>query len=203
MAILDDVLKANAAAAGKVPPIQKDFHAGRRLCVVTCIDPRLTRFFPTALGLERGDAAIVRLPGPALGTGGDLLRAVATAVFVNGCDEVLVLAHTDCGVVRSDTARVIDAMARRGVARDALPSAPHTFFALSGSSRQVALESAAAIRMAPFIPEDVVVHAAVIDTFSGVLDVLERGEGLHVVRASTHGSPDMRLGEGHSLPDPR
>ena len=109
MAALDDILQANARAPTPPEAPGGSFAASKRLCVVTCIDPRLTRFFSTALGLQRGEATIVRLPGPAVASGTDLVRAVAAALYVNGCDEVLVLAHTDCGMVRSDAASLSSA----------------------------------------------------------------------------------------------
>ena len=176
MAVLDEILAVNAKVAGKLEPSEHDFKASRRLCVVTCIDPRLTRFFSAALGIDRGDATIVRVPGPAVGPGGDVVRAVATAVFVNNCAEVLVLAHTDCGLVRCDAGAISSAMNQRGVDRSALPSDTRSFFNLAASPRQIAVDTASAIRSAPFLPRDVLVHAGVIDIDSGQIEILVRGE---------------------------
>ncbi|MBI5546778.1 MAG: carbonic anhydrase [Deltaproteobacteria bacterium] len=179
MAVLDEILQVNAEATGKLPAVDQDFKAARRLCLVTCVDPRLTRFFSAALGIERGDATIIRMPGPVLGSGADLLRAVATAIFVNDCDEVLVLAHSDCGVVRTDAATLMSALRRRGVG-DALASDARSFFGLAASPRQIANETSAAIRGSPLIPRDVLVHAGVLDIVTGALEIVVRGENVQV-----------------------
>ncbi|HEY3446939.1 MAG TPA: carbonic anhydrase [Myxococcales bacterium] len=175
MAVLDDILAVNAKVAGRLPAMERDFKASRRLCLVTCIDPRLTRFFSQALGIERGEATIVRLPGPVVAGGTDLVRAVATAIFANDCDEVLVLAHTDCAMVRCDSGSLASVMNRKGVG-GALPTDPRTFFGLAASPRQIASDTASAIRGSPVIPAEVLVHAAVIDIKTGALEIVSRGE---------------------------
>ncbi|MGC4115464.1 MAG: hypothetical protein QM765_12840 [Myxococcales bacterium] len=175
MAVLDDILAVNAKVAGRLPAMERDFKASRRLCLVTCIDPRLTRFFPEALGIERGEATIVRLPGPVIAGGTDLVRAVATAIFANDCDEVLVLSHTDCATVRLDSGSIASAMNRMGVG-GSLPTDPRTYFGLSASPRQIASDTASALRSSNIIPKTVLVHAAVIDIKTGAVEVVSRGE---------------------------
>jgi carbonic anhydrase len=64
------------------------------LAVLTCIDPRLD---PLAiLGLEVGEAAVVRTPGARVTD--ETLAALVLARWVLGADRVLVIAHTDCRV---------------------------------------------------------------------------------------------------------
>lgn len=188
MAVLDDILAANAKVAGRLPPVEGDFKASRRLCLVTCVDPRLTRFFPQALGLERGEAAVVRLPGPVVAGGTDLVRAVATAIFANGCDEVLVLSHTDCAMVRCDSGSLASAMNRKGVA-GALPTDPRTYFGLAASPRQIASDTASALRGSSLIPKTVLVHAAVLDLKTGALEIVSRGENAQAEPSA--GAPGM------------
>lgn len=175
MAVLDEILAVNSQVAGRLQAADLDFTASRGLCLVTCIDPRLTRFFPQALGLDRGEATIVRLPGPVVAGGSDLLRAVATAIYANGCDEILVLSHTDCAMVRLDPGAITSAMNRHGVS-GALPTDPRSFFGLAASPRQIASDTASALRRSPLIPRKVLVHAAVIDIQTGALEVVSRGE---------------------------
>jgi carbonic anhydrase len=64
------------------------------LAVLTCIDPRLD---PLAiLGLEVGEAAIVRTPGARVTD--ETLATLVLARWVLGVERVLVVAHTDCQV---------------------------------------------------------------------------------------------------------
>jgi carbonic anhydrase len=173
VALLDELLEAN----------QKAFHpdadpgtfvANRHLCIVTCVDPRLTHFFPDAIGVDRGHAVVIRVPGAHIAAGSEVLRALAASVYVNDCQEILVLPHTDCGVARVSDGELRRVMRARGVRDDAIPSDPGAFFGLIADVEKAALETAEAIRATPFIPR-MPVHAALLDIRTGSMKVLERG----------------------------
>ncbi len=174
MAVLDEIMAANrpvAEAAGD----PGSFIANRHLCIVTCVDPRLTRFFPDVLGVERGHAVAIRVPGAYIPTGSDSLRALAAAIYVNDCQEVLVVAHTDCGVARVTEPELRRVMRARGVEEDAIPQDVAGFFGLVGDVEAAARETVEAIRGAPFLPRHLPVHAVVMDIRTGALTLLERG----------------------------
>ncbi len=172
MTLIDELLEANRAAVRT--GATGSFVANRHLCIVTCVDPRLTRFFPTALGLDRGHAVALRVPGAHIKPGSEALRALAATVYVNGCEEVLVLAHTDCGVARTRPEDAARLMRARGVDPDAYGDLGD-FLGLIPDQDVALAESVAAIRGAPFLPRSLAVHAALIDIASGRLWVLERG----------------------------
>jgi carbonic anhydrase len=174
MPVLDEILDENrrhVLAAGEVG----SFVANRHLCIVTCVDPRLTRFFPDALGVERGHAVVVRVPGAHLKAGSEALRGLGAAIYVNDCQEVIVMAHTDCGVTRVGPDELRRVMRARGVADADIPEDVGEFFGLFGSIESAARETVEAIRAAPFLPRHLPVHAVVIDIRTGALTVLERG----------------------------
>jgi carbonic anhydrase len=191
VAILDEILEANrravrSGAAGS-------FVADRHLCIVTCVDPRLTRFFPTALGVDRGHAVALRVPGAHVRAGSEALRALAATVYVNGCEEILVLAHTDCGVTRLGGDDVAAAMRARGV--DPTPFGDlGEFFGLIPDQDVALAETIAAIRSAPFLPRGLPVHGALIDIATGRLWVIERGYAAAGVGEGTNST-----GEGPRL----
>ncbi|MFL5300611.1 MAG: carbonic anhydrase, partial [Anaeromyxobacteraceae bacterium] len=89
MTLLDELLDANRRAVQEAGE-PGSYVANRHLCIVTCVDPRLTRWFGPALGVERGHAVAIRVPGAHVAPGSDVLRAVAAAIYVNDCEEVLV-----------------------------------------------------------------------------------------------------------------
>jgi carbonic anhydrase len=170
--LLDELLEANrhALRSGAVGT----FRANRRLCIVTCVDPRLTRLFPDALGVDRGQAVALRVPGAHLPPGSEALRSLAATVYVNGCEEILVLAHTDCGVTRVRPEDVAETMRARGV--DPTPYGDlGAFFGLVPDQDLALAETVAAIRSAPFLPPGIPVHAALMDVATGRLWVIERG----------------------------
>ncbi|HSN91997.1 MAG TPA: carbonic anhydrase [Anaeromyxobacteraceae bacterium] len=172
MTLLDELLEANrhALRTGAVGT----FRANRRLCIVTCVDPRLTRLFPEALGVDRGQAVALRLPGAHIAPGSEALRSLAATVYVNGCEEVLVLAHTDCGVTKLRPEDVAEAMRARGV-----DPAPYgdlgAFFGLIRDQDLALAETVAAIRAAPFLPRGIPVHSALMDVATGRLWPIDRG----------------------------
>ena len=174
MTALDELLDANRRATlpGGDPG---SFVANRHLCILTCVDPRLTRFFPGALGLERGNAVAVRVPGASVRPGSDALRALASSVYVNDCQEVLVLCHTDCGAARVKPDALRQLLRARGVPEANVPADVGAFFGLVADSRQAALESARAIRAAPYLPRGLPVHVGEIDIRTRRVRLLERG----------------------------
>lgn len=173
MALLDEILAANQQAArpGASPGT---FIAHRHLCIVTCVDPRLTHFFGSALGVERGHAVAVRVPGAHIPAGSELLRALAASVYVNDCQEILVIPHTDCGVASVQGAEIRRVMRARGIAEGDIPEDAAGFFGLVKDVRAAALETVRAIREAPYIPR-LPVHAALMDIGTGALELIERG----------------------------
>ncbi len=174
MPLLDEILEANrehALTRGDVGT----FVANRHLCIVTCVDPRLTRFFPDALGVERGHAVALRVPGARVAPGSEALRQLAATIYVNDCQEVLVVPHTDCGVTRVTDAELRRVMRARGVADGAIPEDVAGFFGLVGDVEAAARETVAAIRDAPFLPRHLPVHAVLMDIRTGALKLLERG----------------------------
>ncbi|MGI5861458.1 MAG: hypothetical protein ACOX6T_05300 [Myxococcales bacterium] len=175
MSVLDQILAHNADAEAELRP--GDNQASSRLCVVTCSDPSVSALLPRAIGIGLDALVLVRVPGPAIRSGSEeLCRAVATAVAHNGCKEVLVVAHTDCVLVGTQASAAASALASCGFDRARLPEDVRTFFNLQASPRQIATETASAIRGAGYLPQDLLVHAALLDNASGKLTVLERGE---------------------------
>jgi carbonic anhydrase len=174
MALLDEILEANRLRASEVAD-PGSFVANRHLCIVTCVDPRLTRFFPDVLGVERGHAVAIRVPGAHIRAGSEALRGLAAAIYVNDCQEVIVVAHTDCGVARVTDAELRRVMRARGVTDDGIPQDVGSFFGLVRDVEAAARETVDAIRHAPFLPRNLPVHAVVMDIRTGGLTLVERG----------------------------
>ncbi|KAK0478536.1 carbonic anhydrase [Armillaria novae-zelandiae] len=66
----------------------------KRLAIVTCMDARINPF--TQLGLEEGDAHIIRNAG---GMAKDALRSIIISQRLLGTREIAVYHHTGCGMV--------------------------------------------------------------------------------------------------------
>lgn len=88
-----DLLRANATYAdgftGAAPKLPR-----RRLFVVTCMDARIDP--PRLLGLEPGDAHIVRNAGGRVTD--DVIRSLVLSSVLLGTRHAVVIHHTDCGL---------------------------------------------------------------------------------------------------------
>src|SRR5919204_1266146 len=94
MAIRDEIRAANERYSGDFTKGDLPMPPGRRFAVVTCMDARLdpARF----LGLQEGDAHVIRNAG---GRATDAIRSLVISQQLLGTREVVVIHHTDCGML--------------------------------------------------------------------------------------------------------
>jgi carbonic anhydrase len=182
MGVLESLLERNGRVARPIGP------AHPRLCVVACDDAALTGRLEPALGLEPGEATLVRLAG----AGGALpeewvARAVFKATVLDGCDDVLLLTHDGCSAESVQANTVLDALARRGVSRAAVPWDIRDSVGAGRDVRTGVRDLAGALRRAAYLPENVSVHIAHL-ALDGTLQIIERGDALKVKREAAAGS---------------
>lgn len=106
-----DVLSANAAFGNRYLYDATPGRAARGLAVLTCMDSRIDPL--EILGLRVGDAKIIRNAGARVTD--DVLATLVLAAFLLGVERILVMPHTDCGMVKNDDAAVHAATASRGI----------------------------------------------------------------------------------------
>jgi len=97
MAVVEEVRAANEEYAQGFSKGDLPMPPGRKFAVVACMDARLDP--AKALGLEEGDAHVIRNAG---GRAADALRSLAISQRLLGTREVLVVHHTDCGMLTFD-----------------------------------------------------------------------------------------------------
>jgi carbonic anhydrase len=158
----DDLLAENASYAA-------DFAARgsgslsstpqRRIAVVACMDARLDVY--AALGLSPGDAHVIRNAGGVVTD--DVIRSLAISQRLLGTEEIVLVHHTDCGMLTFG-----DDEFRASIERDTgirPPWAAEAFGDLEGDVRQ----SIARIRASPFIPNKQSVRGFVYEVETGRL----------------------------------
>ena len=139
-----DVLEANQAfaatfALGGLQPV-----AARGLVVITCMDSRVEPL--RILGLELGDAKIIRNPGGRVTP--DVLDTLVLARYLLACERCMVMAHTGCKMASGDEPAVHRAVAEAG--------GPDTrSLAWLTSTDQVASlhEDVQRVRSSPYLPD--------------------------------------------------
>ncbi len=144
-------------------------HPALGLAVVTCMDCRLTDWFMRAMGLRRGDAAVIRNAGAWPAGRDDVIRSLAVAVYLQGVREVIVLGHTDCGMCSFSAAEFADALSRAGVGRSAIES-PDLRGWVGAAAPDVEVHvrrSVQDLRAAAVLPPGLLVHGLCLDTNTG------------------------------------
>jgi len=94
MANADDMLAAAAERAGELAAPGLSPKPRRKVAVLTCMDTRIDLY--PMLGIERGDAHIVRNAGGLVTD--DALRSLAISQRLLGTEEIVVVMHEDCGL---------------------------------------------------------------------------------------------------------
>src|SRR5919108_6496982 len=95
MSVLDEVLAANERYAAGFTKGDLAMPPARRFAVLACLDARLDP--ARALGLEEGDAHVIRNAGGVASD--DALRSLAISQNLLGTEEIILIHHTDCGML--------------------------------------------------------------------------------------------------------
>lgn len=132
----------------------------RGTAVVACMDARLNPY--GILGLAEGDAHVIRNAGGVVTD--DVVRSLAISQRLLGTREIVLIHHTDCGMVT-----FTDDAFRRGIEEETgirPPWSAEAFPDAAGDVRQ----SLRRVTGSPFIPHTDQVRGFVFDVASGRLD---------------------------------
>lgn len=94
MSQIDKALEANARYASGFEKGSLPMAPAKKLAVVACMDARVDP--ARAFGLEEGDAHVIRNGG---GRTEDALRSLVISQALLGTEEVMIVHHTDCGML--------------------------------------------------------------------------------------------------------
>src|SRR5437763_1819899 len=131
----------------------------KHLAILTCMDTRLTL---SALGLNEGDAHIVRNAGAVVTE--DAIRSLLVSHHLLGTREFMIIGHTDCGLSKATDEELTQQLrARFGPSRAAVQ-----FHAFSDVEAHVR-EQFKKLRAHPWLAPEVVIRAFVFDVESGRL----------------------------------
>ena len=159
MSVTDELLTNAETYAAAFDKGQLLLPPGRHVAVVACMDARLNPY--GLLGLSEGDAHVIRNAGGAVTA--DVLRSLAISQRLLGTREIVLIHHTDCGMLTftdDDFRRSIEA--ETGI-RPAW--AAEAFTDLDADVRQ----SLARVRADPSIPMKDSVRGFVYDVATGRL----------------------------------
>jgi carbonic anhydrase len=142
---------------------------GRRLAVVTCMDARIDP--ARCLGLEVGDAHVIRNAGGLVTD--DALRSLVISHWLLGTQEVVVVAHTECGML-TFTNDDLRSKLREEAGADASDVDFKPFPDLEESVR----ESVRAVRESPLLPDSLEVSGWIYDVHGGRISEVPEPAGV-------------------------
>ena len=160
MTVIDEVLAANELYSRTHEFRKLSPRPERKLAVLTCMDTRLSIL---TLGLKTGDAHIIRNAGGIVTD--DALRSLVISHYLLGTEEIMVINHTDCGLMQTTESDLRNRIQNRA---GTAAVAPAFFYAFQNIDENVRLQLQK-LRSHPWIPQSVAVRGFVYDVSSGLL----------------------------------
>jgi carbonic anhydrase len=157
--IADDVLDNNAGSASDSDKGDLPVPPGRKLAVLACMDARLDP--AKVLGLGEGDAHVIRNAGGVVSD--DAIRSLAISQNLLGTEEIVLIHHTDCGMLRFTDDELAQLLEAQTGSRPEWRA--HAFDDLEQNVR----ESIDRIRDSPFVPHTDSVRGFVYELETGRL----------------------------------
>jgi carbonic anhydrase len=164
MTILSELLAANERYVAGFEKGDLAMPPAKRVAVLTCMDARIDP--AKALGLEEGDAHVIRNAGGRASA--DAIRSLVISQQLLGTTEVVVIHHTDCGML---TFQNEDLRAR--LAEHLNADATDIDFLPFSDVVESVHDDVATVRNSPFISDEVSVSGFVYDVRSGRLQQVE------------------------------
>ena len=159
MTVTDELLANNDTYAAQFTKGDLPLPPAKHVAVVACMDARLDP--ARVLGLEEGDAHVIRNAGGVVSD--DAIRSLAISQRLLGTEEIILIHHTDCGML---TFRDDDLKAEIATQTGIRPGfALEAFSDADDDVRQ----SIARIQASPFVPRKDRVRGFVYEVETGKL----------------------------------
>ena len=159
MTVTDELLQNNQKYAASFDKGALPLPPAKQLAVVACMDARLDTH--RLLGIAEGDAHVIRNAGGVVSE--DTIRSLTISQRLLGTKEIVIIHHTDCGMLTFRDDEVKDAIADDTGIRP--PFALEAFRNLDDDVRQ----SIARIKSSPFVPNKDQIRGFVYDVKTGRL----------------------------------
>ncbi|MCY3880916.1 MAG: carbonic anhydrase [Dehalococcoidia bacterium] len=159
MATIDDLLESNAGYAASFDAGDAPAPPALGLAVIACMDARLDTH--ALLGIGVGDAHVIRNAGGVVTD--DAIRSLTISQRLLGTTSIMLIHHTDCGMLTFRDDDVKDAIEAETGIRPSF--AMEAFPDLDGDVRQ----SIARIKASPFVPNKDDIRGFVYDCATGKL----------------------------------
>ena len=160
MSVTDELVRNNESYSRSFEKGDLPLPPAKHVAVLACMDARLD--VHKILGLKEGDAHVIRNAGG--GATDDAIRSLAISQRLLGTKEIVLVHHTDCGMLTfkdDDLKQKIES--ETGIR-------PAFAFEAFGDLEQDVKQSIARIKASPFIPNKSSVRGFVYDVHTGRLN---------------------------------
>ena len=180
--MIDEIIEYNKAfvASKGYEQYVTDKYPNKKLAVLSCMDTRLTELIPAALGLKNGYAKIIKNAGGLVISPFDsALRSLVVAVYELGVEEIMVVAHSNCGACHMSFDHFHHEMNQRGVTDETLDTIRRCGIDLNQwlegfkDTPESVRKTVETIKTHPLMPRDITVRGFIIDSVTGALEEIE------------------------------
>lgn len=184
MGALNDILEHNRefVASGGYERFATTKFPDRGLAILSCMDTRMVELLPHALGLKNGDAKLIKNAGALVShPWGSVMRSLLVAVFELKVNEIMVIAHYDCGMRGMNAEAFLNRADERGIPADRIETLRNAGINLDGwltgftDVEDSVRHTVGIIRRHPLMPASVAVHGMVMDPATGKLTMVVDG----------------------------
>jgi carbonic anhydrase len=159
MSTTDELLKNNESFAQGFDQGDLPLPPAKKIAIVACMDARLNPY--PILGLSLGDAHVIRNAGGVVTD--DEIRSLAISQHLLGTEEIMLIHHTDCGMLTFSDEEFADKLEAETGQRPRWEA--QSFPDLDQDVR----DSIKRIKDSPFVPRKDSVRGFVYDTGTGEL----------------------------------
>ena len=159
MSVTDELLQNNEAYAATFNQGDLPMPPGRQLAVVACMDARLDVY--RILGLGLGEAHVIRNAGGVISE--DAIRSLVISQRLLGTQEIILLHHSDCGMLTFRDDEVKDQITEE------LGTRPSFALEAFPDPEQDVRQSIIRLRANPFITKKDQIRGFVFDVKTGQL----------------------------------
>lgn len=149
----------------------------KKLAILSCMDTRLTELLPAALGIKNGDAKLIKNAGGLVISPFDsAMRSILVAIYELHVEEVMVIAHSNCGACHMNGREMKRAMVERGIRQDVIDTVAKCGIDLDHwlegfhDTEDSVRNTVDVIKHHPLVPADINVHGYIIDSETGLLE---------------------------------
>lgn len=177
--MIDEMIKYNEEFVrdGSYRRYAADKYPRKKLAILSCMDTRLVELLPAALGIKNGDVKMIKNAGGMITDPLDTsIRSLLIAILELKVTEVMVIAHTCCGVAGITPDIIRTHLKERGITEEAILQMEQSgldfnrwFQGFETPEEEVKL-SVSILKNHPLIPSDITITGFVMDVETGLLE---------------------------------